>query len=249
MANVSFSKQKGTTPVADPALLGPGQISDVINRIFNYLGGPGPSYGEGLVRPGTLEYGGRVTPRASNLLQGPNIQARIAGEQPGAGATAPSETATGQLPLGIEQSPFFNLFRSALTDRFTPTTAEDQLLQDIMGQTSSQFSRRGLGTSPIAASTTAASIAPALVQLRQQQINSLANALGQTLQGQEWGLIQRAQDIAGRFNTIQSLLNFLQFGKRTPIGSTGGGGFSFGVGIGIPAGGGGGGSSTPAVGA
>src|SRR3990172_4212248 len=244
--SLSFNKQKGTTPVADPALLGPGQISDVINRIFNYLGGPGPSYGEGLVRPGTLEYGGRVTPRASNLLQGPNIQARIAGEQPGAGATAPSETAIGQLPLGIEQSPFFNLFRSALTDRFTPTTAENQLLQDIMGQTSSQFSRRGLGVSPIAASTTAASIAPALVQLRQQQINSLANALGQTLQGQELGLTQRAQDIAGRFNTIQSLLNFLQFGKRTPIGNTGGGGFGFGVGIPIPGGGGGGG--TPAVG-
>lgn len=171
---------------------------------------------------------------------GPNL-GRVSAPTVGPAATP------AQLALGIEQSPFFQLFRSALTDRFTPTAPENQLLSDIMDQTSAQFARRGLGAAPIAASSTAASIAPALVQLRQQQIGNLSNALAQSLAGQQLGLTQRGQDITTNlanlqagvtqrgqtidagvtqrgqdlqsfFNTLQALQNILQFGRRQPLG-------------------------------
>lgn len=138
----------------------------------------------------------------------------------------------GQVPTDIAQSPFFGAFQSALTDRFTPTAPEEQLLEDIMGRTSAGFARRGLGTSPIAASSTAASIAPSLIQLRQNRINELGNAITQWLGGQQLGLTQRGQDISSfttqRGLTLQSLLNFLESTRTRPLGQQGGGGFNFG---------------------
>jgi len=119
------------------------------------------------------------------------------------GRVGPAATPA-QLSLGIEQSPFFQMFQSALTDRFTPTQAENNLLASIMDQTSAQFARRGLGASPIAASATGAAIAPALVQLRQQQIGNLANALSQTLAGQQLGLTQRGQNITTNLANLQA---------------------------------------------
>lgn len=140
----------------------------------------------------------------------------------------------------ISVSPFFANFQSAVNDRFTPTGPENQLLQDIMDRTSAGFARRGLGTSPVAATSTAASIAPSLVQLRTNRINELGNAISQWLSGQQLGVTQRGQDITSgltgreqditqrgqditagltqRTNMINDLLKFLEFGKRTSLG-------------------------------
>src|SRR3972149_1606878 len=118
----------------------------------------------------------------------------------------------------IEQSPFFSNFQSALNDRFTPTAPENQLLENIMGQTSAQFARRGLGTSPIAASSTAASIAPSLVQMRQNQIE----AIRQALQGDvaEQGSLSQL-NLQSWLAKIQSLLSLLETaGKYQPLGQT-----------------------------
>lgn len=155
------------------------------------------------------------------LLQAPQVTEainRIMGLTAG-----PSQTFQ-PVSTDISASPFFGNFQSALNERFTPTTAENQLLEDIMGQTSAQFARRGLGTSPIAASSTAASIAPTLVNLRQQQIGNLQNAIATWLQGQGLGVSQRGQDISSaltqRSSTLQSLLDLLQFGRKQPLGQT-----------------------------
>ena len=130
----------------------------------------------------------------------------------------------GEIPTGIEQSPFFGHFRSAVTDRFVPTAPENQLLEDIMGRTSAQFARRGLGVSPVSATGTAASIAPSLIQLRQNRINELGNAISQWQVGQGMGLTQRGQNIGAaldqRTTALNSLLNLLQFGRSQPLGQT-----------------------------
>jgi len=221
--------EQSSNPVVDPALLSPENINAVIQQIMAMSSGP--SAGAPTVGPAATP--GRVGPAANPA----------------------------SLPVGIEQSPFFQLFRSAMTDRFTPTAPENQLLSNIMDQTSAQFARRGLGTSPVAASNTAASIAPALVALRQQHIGNLGGALDRTLAGQQLGLTQRGQDIgtllanlqamvsqrgqdsdiatrnldAGvtqrgqdlqsslntRANTLQALLQLLQFGRRNPVGTSG----------------------------
>lgn len=168
--------EQRSRPVVDPALLSPEQISATINQFLG-MAEAGPNLG----RVSAPTVGPAATP----------------------GRVGPAATPA-QLALGIEQSPFFQLFRSALTDRFTPTSAENQLLSNIMDQTSAQFARRGLGASPIAASSTAASIAPALVSLRQQQIENLSNALSQTLAGQQLGLTQRGQNIETNLANLQA---------------------------------------------
>lgn len=121
---------------------------------------------------------------------------------------------------GNVSSPFMQPLQSAISDPFTPTSAENQLLSDIMGKTSAQFANRGLGTSPIAATTTAASIAPSLIQMRQNQIQNILAALGLDVNTQ---LGQREQDINAdiiqRQMQLEALLQYLeQVGFPRPMG-------------------------------
>lgn len=138
---------------------------------------------------------------------------------------------------GNVSSPFMQPLQSAISDRFTPTSAENQLLSDIMGKTSAQFANRGLGASPIAATTTAASIAPSLIQMRQNQIQDILAALGLDVNTQ---LGQRGQDINAditqRQTQLQGLLQFLeQMGFRRNLGQEGkSSGFNAGFGLPTP---------------
>src|SRR3990167_7582847 len=105
-------------------------------------------------------------------------------------------------------NPYANMFLAAINNPYQATSAENQLLNNIMGQTSAQFANRGLGASPIAASQVASSIAPALIAMRQQQLSNLL--LGFTNQetvnqniNQEL-LTQRGQDVSQRQQDIDS---------------------------------------------
>ena len=142
----------------------------------------------------------------------------------------------GQIPMeGVNR--YQNMITGALNNPYTPTSAEDQLLQNIMGQTSSQFARRGLGASPIAASSVAGSIAPSLIAMRQQQLQNLFSGLSGELQQGQNLLTQRGQDINSllgqRQQQLAGLLQFLeQMGFRRSLGQEGSSkGFNFGVGI------------------
>src|SRR3972149_3483118 len=80
-------------------------------------------------------------------------------------------------PIDFGQNVYRGMYEQTLRNPYMPTSAENQLLENIMGQTSAQFARRGLGASPIAASSVAASIAPSMVQMRQNQIEAIRQAL------------------------------------------------------------------------
>src|SRR3990172_1001342 len=141
-----------------------------------------------------------------------------------------------QIPMeGVNH--YQNMITGALNNPYTPTSAEDQLLQNIMGQTSSQFARRGLGASPIAASSVAGSIAPSLIAMRQQQLEKLLSAFTGELGAQQNLLTQRGQDVQStlgqRQTQLQGLLQFLeQMGFRRNLGQEGkSSGFNFGVGL------------------
>ena len=112
---------------------------------------------------------------------------------------------------GNINSSYSQPLQSALSNPFIPTSAEDQLLSDIMGKTSAQFANRGLGASPIAATSTAASIAPSLIQMRQSQIQNILAALGLDVNTQ---LGQRGQDINAfviqRQMQLDALLKYLE---------------------------------------
>lgn len=117
------------------------------------------------------------------------------------------------VPAAIGTGPAMSRFRpayeSSVLDRFTPTTAETDLLNTVSDRTAAQFASRGLGATPIAASATAASIAPTLVELRQRQIENLRQGLAGDVSEQASG---RDAAIAQRGQTIQSLL--AQYGTR-----------------------------------
>src|SRR3990170_4691384 len=139
-----------------------------------------------------------------------------------------------QIPMeGLNR--YRDMLQSAFTNPYQPTSAEDQLLQNIMGQTSSQFARRGLGASPIAASSVAGSIAPSLIAMRQQQLEKLLSAFTGELGAQQNLLTQRGQDIEStlgqRQTQLQGLLQFLeQMGFRRNLGQKGSSsGFNFGI--------------------
>jgi len=143
-----------------------------------------------------------------------------------------------QIPMeGVNH--YQNMITGALNNPYTPTSAEDQLLQNIMGQTSSQFARRGLGASPIAASSVAGSIAPSLIAMRQQQLQNLFSGLGGELQQGQNLLTQREQDINSllgqRQQQLAGLLQFLeQMGFRRNLGQQGSAS-GFNTGVGLPA--------------
>lgn len=157
----------------------------------------------------------------------------------------------GQIPMeGINR--YQGMLQSAMSNPYQPTSAENQLLENIMGQTSSQFARRGLGASPVAASSVAGSIAPSLITMRQQQLANLFQGLSGELGVGQNLLTQRGQDIQSslgqRQMKLEGLLQFLeQMGFRRNLGqesiarsySTSGQG-----GIGGGGGGGGGGITT-----
>ena len=116
------------------------------------------------------------------------------------------------------QSSFYNPYQSSIMDRFMPTTAENDILNQVSDRTSAAFASRGLGATPIAASSTAASIAPTLAAMRQQQIENLRQALsgdvGAALTSREQDIGQRGGDITAlldRYRTkLQGLLNFFE---------------------------------------
>jgi len=155
------------------------------------------------------------------LLNGPEVGQIISRIM---GMTQQGGQQFGQVPTGIQQSPFFGQYQSALSNPYQPTEPENQLLKNIMGQTSAGFALRGLGGSPVEASATAASIAPSLINLRQNQVGNLAQAVGQGLQGQQLQLGQREQDIGAYFAKLQGLLSFLGFGQQQPLGQQSRGG-------------------------
>ena len=109
----------------------------------------------------------------------------------------------GPVATGPAVSAFRAPFQSAVLDRFTPTTAETDVLNQVMDRTAAQFASRGLGATPIAASSTAASIAPTLVGLRQSQIENLRQALGGDVAEQQ---AITGADITQRGQTLQGLL-------------------------------------------
>src|SRR3989337_910026 len=117
---------------------------------------------------------------------------------------------------------------------FTPQDVSQQF-----GQTSSQFARRGLGASPIAASSVAGSIAPSLIAMRQQQLQNLFSGLSGELQQGQNLLTQRGQDINSllgqRQQQLAGLLQFLeQMGFRRNLGQQGSAS-GFNTGVGLPA--------------
>lgn len=181
-------------------------MGNLLEQGKNFIfGRPSGGTSEPSVDPALLSQEGvnEAIARIMSLTSGPGSTFGPVGPATAPGTVGPA-VSPGQLPVGIEQSPFFAQFRSALTDRFTPTAPENQLLSDIMDQTSAQFARRGLGASPVAGSATAASIAPTLVALRQQQIGNLSGALSQSLAGQQLGLTQRGQDIGTILANLQA---------------------------------------------
>ena len=113
---------------------------------------------------------------------------------------------------------YADLFQAAMNNPYNPTSAESQLLSNIMGQTSAQFANRGLGASPVAASSVAGSIAPSLIAMRQQQLANLLQ--GFTTQEQvnqnisQNLLTQRSQDINSsiqqRQMQLEGLMKFLE---------------------------------------
>ncbi|HWO56530.1 MAG TPA: hypothetical protein VNN55_03075 [bacterium] len=120
--------------------------------------------------------------------------------------------------LGPAVSAFRAPYQSAILDRFQPTSAESDLLATIADRTAGQLAARGLGATPVAASATAASIAPALVELRQRQIDNLRQALGGDVAEQQalanLALTQRGQTLQGLIaeyaTRLQSLLNLFE---------------------------------------
>src|SRR3989337_353406 len=129
----------------------------------------------------------------------------------------------GQIPMeGINR--YQNMITGALNNPYTPTSAEEQILQNIMGQTSSQFARRGLGASPIAASSVAGSIAPSLIAMRQQQLQNLFSGLSGELQQGQNLLTQRGMDIqsalSGRQQQLGGLLELIGLGRPYQLGQT-----------------------------
>jgi len=263
---INFGRTRGARPIISPGLLDKGQNQEIINRIFSFLGGPGPAPG-GVrgVRVGSLPknveraiLGHVIETIGQGGLTRRDLE-RFFNRQKPAGPSSttarpvdPIERIGGfslpdQVSTGVKESSFFDDFRSALTDRFTPTSAEQQLLENIAARTSAEFTRRGLGTGPIAATGVASSVAPSLVRLRQNRIRNLGDAITQSLGGQQLGLTQRQQDITAglgerdqditqraqdfvdRTNTIQALLNFLRFGEKRTLGQRGGESFNFGI--------------------
>lgn len=106
-------------------------------------------------------------------------------------------------------SPFRDPYRAALLDRFSPTTAETDVLNQVSDRTAANFASRGLGATPIAASATAASIAPTLVDFRSRQIEALRQALGGDVAENE---AITGQNITQRGQTLQGLI--AQFAAR-----------------------------------
>ena len=127
-------------------------------------------------------------------------------------------TLPGQVATGPAVSAFRNPYQTALLDRFTPTTAETDVLNQVSDRTSAAFAARGLGATPIAASSTAASIAPTLVGLRQAQIEQLRQALGGDVAEQQAitgaNITQRGQTLQGMLAEyvakLQSLMSLFE---------------------------------------
>lgn len=110
---------------------------------------------------------------------------------PGVFGTPESGRIAGQLEalLGQGQSPFLQQFQQELGGGFGPQTGSEQSLIDaIMSQTQGQTATRGLGPATQGALGTA--IAPTLVGLKQQRLQSL-------LGGAQAGLGQRGQTLGG----------------------------------------------------
>ncbi len=115
-------------------------------------------------------------------------------------------------------SPYETELSNVMSRGYSPTSAENDLLNNIMNRTSAQFASRGLGSSPIAASATASSIAPTLAELRSKYFDQLTNLRGQDINRMGLGIQQRGQDIESmlqqRTLLSNALLNLLQVGGR-----------------------------------
>ena len=127
-------------------------------------------------------------------------------------------------PIDFGQNVYRGMYEQTLRNPYMPTSAENQLLENIMGQTSSQFARRGLGASPIAASTVAGSIAPSLIAMRQQQLGNILSGLGGEQAMQQMMLSQRGMDIqsalSGRQQQLGGLLELIGLGRPYSLGQT-----------------------------
>ena len=80
------------------------------------------------------------------MSSGPSTGAPTVGPAATPGRVGPAANPA-SLPVGIEQSPFFQLFRSAMTDRFTPTAPENQLL--LISWTKRRLSLQGVAWEPL----------------------------------------------------------------------------------------------------
>lgn len=171
---------------------------------------------------GSVGFGGGKSSSSQRVFPGvyeTSAQRRAFGDQIRpfimAGAAPPPPRIASYSPT---QSSFFNAYQSALKDRFTPTSAESDLLGQISDRTSAAFAARGLGATPIAASSTAASVAPSLVAMRNSQIENLRQALAgdvtaaTTVRGQD--IDQRGADMTAGLEAyrakLQGLLNFFE---------------------------------------
>ena len=221
----SFSRSESRSkPVIEPAAISPGQreqLYPILGEMLGFSYGPtigadGGGGGGGQTFPGYNRQGNPtpwnvkdMVPKFSNM-----------GTQWGKGSFAYKDATKSfdQLNLAPAQSVYRGQLESAMSNPYAPTSAEQNLLNSIMGTTSAQFANRGFGASPIAASTVGASIAPSLIAMRQQQLTNLMAALGIDIsEGQkldEQKLTQREQDIGAftkqREKQIAGLLDFLK---------------------------------------
>lgn len=229
--SISFGSQKSKSkPVIEPAAITPKQRTQLFTPIGNLLGF---DYLQTGTTPLTTTYSGGYGWPGGLFQKGTPI---TKGGQPIYSFVPKDVTQEfAQIPMeGINR--YRALLESAMANPYIPTLAENQLLENIMGQTSAQFAKRGLGISPIAASSVAGSIAPSLITMRQQQLANLFQGLGGELEIGQGLLQQREQDINAlltqRTQQMQGLLAFLeQMGFKRQLGQkTTSSGFNFGIG-------------------
>src|SRR3972149_9731444 len=262
MGGSASRSESRSKPVIEPAAISSSQSEQLFPILGNLLGfSYGPTGAVGAGGSNRQTYPGFESQSWLRAAFDPR-PTKFQDIQPtwGAGTFGAKDVTQYFNPISTDRNnSYADLFQAAMNNPYNPTSAESQLLSNIMGQTSAQFANRRLGASPVAASSVAGSIAPSLIAMRQQQLANLLQ--GFTTQEQvnqnvnQELLTQRGQDVSQRQQDIDSsirqrqqqmegLLNFLEsMGLSRNMGQqSASSGFKFSYNQG---GGGGGGGGSP----